>query len=43
MSGDMTVGALVHAGADQVALVQTLESLGVEASFEFVTCLPLSG
>ena len=36
MSGDMTVGALVDAGADQAAIVQTLESLGVDASFEFV-------
>ena len=36
MSGDMTVGALVDAGADQAAIVQTLESLGIEASFDFV-------
>ena len=36
MSGDMTVGALVDAGADQAVIVQTLESLGTGASFEFV-------
>ena len=36
MSGDMTVGALVDAGADQAAIVQALESLGTGASFEFV-------
>lgn len=36
MSGDMTVGALADAGADQAAILQALESLGVGTSFEFV-------
>jgi uncharacterized protein (TIGR00299 family) protein len=36
MSGDMTVGALVDAGADGAVIVRTLESLGTGASFEFV-------
>jgi hypothetical protein len=35
MSGDMTVGALVDAGADSAVLIQTLDSLGIGASFEF--------
>ena len=35
MSGDMTVGALVDAGADPIVITQTLESLGLGASFEF--------
>ena len=35
MSGDMTVGALVDAGADPAAIIQALESLGMGASFEF--------
>ena len=35
MSGDMTVGALVDAGADPTAVIQTLESLGIDSSFEF--------
>ncbi len=35
MSGDMTVGALVDAGADPAAIVQTIESLGFGGSFEF--------
>lgn len=34
ISGDMTVGALIDAGADGVALIQTLESLGTGAKFE---------
>jgi len=34
ISGDMTVGALIDAGADAVALVQSLEALGTGASFE---------
>ena len=29
MSGDMTVGALVDAGADPIVITQTLESLGL--------------
>ena len=36
MSGDMTVGALADAGADQAAIIHTLESLGIEASFDFI-------
>ena len=32
----MTVGALVDAGADQSALIQTLESLSLRTRFEFV-------
>ena len=35
MSGDMTVGALVDAGADSAVLIQALDSLGIGASFEF--------
>ena len=35
MSGDMTVGALVDAGADPTVIVQTVDSLGIDASFEF--------
>ncbi len=35
MSGDMTVGALIDAGADRGALVHILESLGTEAKFQF--------
>ncbi|HTU45390.1 MAG TPA: LarC family nickel insertion protein [Bryobacteraceae bacterium] len=35
MSGDMTVGALVDAGADPASIIQTLESLGTGASYEF--------
>ena len=31
----MTVGALVDAGADPTVIVQTLDSLGIDASFEF--------
>jgi uncharacterized protein (TIGR00299 family) protein len=34
ISGDMTVGALVDAGADNGALVSILESLGTEAKFQ---------
>ncbi|HYL73779.1 MAG TPA: nickel pincer cofactor biosynthesis protein LarC [Bryobacteraceae bacterium] len=33
ISGDMTVGALIDAGADSATLVRTLESLGTGASF----------
>ena len=33
ISGDMTVGALIDAGADSAALVQSLEALGTGASF----------
>ncbi len=32
----MTVGALADAGADAAAIIQTLESLGLGGSFEFV-------
>ena len=35
ISGDMTVGALADAGADQGALVETLRSLGTGAEFRF--------
>ena len=35
ISGDMTVGALAHAGADRVALTRMLESLGTGAAFRF--------
>jgi uncharacterized protein (TIGR00299 family) protein len=34
ISGDMTVGALIDAGADSAALVQALEGLGTGAKFE---------
>jgi uncharacterized protein (TIGR00299 family) protein len=34
ISGDMTVGALIDAGADLGALVNILESLGAEAKFQ---------
>ena len=34
ISGDMTVGALIDAGADAGALVQALEALGTGAQFE---------
>jgi uncharacterized protein (TIGR00299 family) protein len=34
ISGDMTVGALIDAGADHGALVNILESLGAEAKFQ---------
>ena len=34
ISGDMTVGALIDAGADNGALVNILESLGTEAKFQ---------
>lgn len=34
ISGDMTVGALMDAGADSQALVQALEALGTGAKFE---------
>ena len=33
ISGDMTVGALLNAGADQAALVRALDSLGTGATF----------
>jgi len=33
ISGDMTVGALIDAGADADALIASLESLGLEAAF----------
>jgi len=35
ISGDMTVGALADAGADQAAIIEVLESLGTEAAFGF--------
>ncbi len=35
ISGDMTVGALADAGADQKAIIAALQSLGTEASFAF--------
>lgn len=34
ISGDMTVGALIDAGADSAALVQSLDALGTGAKFE---------
>ena len=34
ISGDMTVGALIDAGADSQILVQSLEALGTGAKFE---------
>jgi pyridinium-3,5-bisthiocarboxylic acid mononucleotide nickel chelatase len=34
ISGDMTVGALIDAGADATTLVQSLEALGTGAKFE---------
>lgn len=34
ISGDMTVGALIDAGADSAALLRTLESLGTGAKFQ---------
>jgi uncharacterized protein (TIGR00299 family) protein len=36
ISGDMAVGALADAGADQAALIQALKSLGTGATYEFV-------
>jgi uncharacterized protein (TIGR00299 family) protein len=33
ISGDMTIGALVDAGADDASLIHILESLGTEATF----------
>jgi pyridinium-3,5-bisthiocarboxylic acid mononucleotide nickel chelatase len=33
ISGDMTIGALVDAGADEASLIHILESLGTEAAF----------
>jgi len=36
ISGDMTVGALADAGADQAAIIEVLESLGTGARYEFV-------
>ena len=33
ISGDMTVGALIDAGADSSSLVRSLESLGTGARF----------
>jgi uncharacterized protein (TIGR00299 family) protein len=35
ISGDMTVGALVDAGADSAALIASLDSLGTGAKFRF--------
>ncbi len=35
ISGDMTVGALADAGADQAAIAQVLEGLGTGATYEF--------
>lgn len=35
ISGDMTVGALVDAGAEQGAIIQALEGLGTGAAYEF--------
>ena len=35
ISGDMTVGALADAGADQGAIVQALQGLGTDATYEF--------
>jgi len=35
ISGEMTVGALADAGADELAIVQVLESLGTGATFRF--------
>ena len=34
ISGDMTVGALIDAGADSAALFHTLDSLGTGAKFQ---------
>jgi pyridinium-3,5-bisthiocarboxylic acid mononucleotide nickel chelatase len=35
ISGDMTVGGLADAGADQEAIVQALGGLGTDATYEF--------
>jgi len=35
ISGDMTVGALADAGADQRAITRALEGLGTDATYEF--------
>src|SRR6187549_1211182 len=35
ISGDMTVGALIDAGADVRALTEALDSLGTNATFRF--------
>jgi uncharacterized protein (TIGR00299 family) protein len=37
ISGDMTVGALLHAGADPAQLLPALDSLGTGATFRFET------
>jgi len=36
ISGDMVVGALADAGADQGAIIHVLEGLGTEATYEFM-------
>lgn len=35
ISGDMTVGALADAGADQAAIIQVLQGLGTGATYDF--------